>query len=258
MKASSERGMSLIEATIVMAVFAVLSAVMAPAIQGYVERSRQARARADVQAIAQAIQDWATDNGENQFLINGSNGTLDRDPPTRADGNRVNLLVGDGDIPMLAAAISAETFWTQPVNSTTVDTFSNHLIENVPAEAGTSRYRNPSDILIATPGGNQADFARSSSSGFNAPYAWRGSYLRGPVDPDPWGNRYAANVAFLDPSATATVTGITAGFAFGDYPRLDVFVMSAGPDEEIDTRSAQDGVVPFDDDVIFVVSVHAK
>ena len=42
MKAWSEHGVSLIEATIVMAVFAVLSAVMAPAIQGYVERSRQA------------------------------------------------------------------------------------------------------------------------------------------------------------------------------------------------------------------------
>ncbi len=258
MTISSDRGVSLVEATVVMAVFAVLSAAMAPAIQGYVERSRQARARADVQAVAQAIQDWITDTGESQFLINGSNGVLDRDPPTRADGNRVNLLVGDGDIPVLAAAISAETFWTRPVNSTTVDTFSNHLIENVPVESGGSRYRNPSDILVTAPGGGQIDFARSSSSGLNAPYAWRGSYLSGPVDPDPWGNRYAANVAFLDPSATGAVTGITPGFAFGDYPRLDVFVISAGPDEEIDTRSAQDGAVPFDDDFIFVVSAHAK
>lgn len=258
MTCRSERGVSLVEATVVMAVFAVLSAVMAPAIQGYVERSRQTRARQDVRAIAQAIQDWIADTGESQFLINGSNGALDLNPPTRADGNRVNLLVGDGDIPVLAASIPAETFWVQAVNSTTVDTFSNHLIENVPAEAGASRYRNPADLLVVVPGGNQSDFARSSSSGFNAPYAWRGSYLRGPVDPDPWGNRYAANVAFLDPSATGAVTGITAGFTFGDYPRLDVFVMSAGPDEEIDTRSAQDGAVPYDDDFIFVVSSHAK
>jgi type II secretory pathway pseudopilin PulG len=258
MRISSERGVSLVEATVVIAVFAVLSAVMAPGIQGYIERSRQARARQDVQAIAHAIQDWITDTGESQFLINGSNGALDRDPPSRADGNRVNLLVGDGDIPVLAAAIAAETFWTQPINSTTVDTFSNHLIENAPAEAATSRYRNPSDVLLIAPGGSQSDFARASSGGFNAPYAWRGSYLRGPVDPDPWGNRYAANVMFLDPAATATVTGITPGFVFGDYARLDVFVMSAGPDEEIDTRSAQDGAVPFDDDFIFVVSAHAK
>ena len=254
----NQRGVSLVEATIVLSVFAVLSAAMAPAVQGYIERSRQTRVREDVQAIGQAIQDWIADNGESHFLINGSNGALDRNPPSRADGNRVNLLVGDGDVPTLAAAVSAETFWTQGVNSTTVDTFSNHLIENAPAEAGTSRYRNPSDILVTTPGGNQIDFARSTSSGFNAPYAWRGSYLQGPVDPDPWGNRYAANVAFLDPAATAALTGITSGFVFGDYPRLDVFVASAGPDEEVDTPSAQDGAVPFDDDTIFVVSAHAK
>ena len=253
-----QRGVSLVEATIILSVFAVLSAVMAPAVQGYIERSRQTRVREDVRGIGQAIQDWITDNGESHFLINGSNGALDRNPPSRADGNRVNLLVGDGDVPTLSAAVAAETFWTQGVNSTTVDTFSNHLIENAPAEAGTSRYRNPTDIVVSTPGGNQIDFARSSSSGFNAPYAWRGSYLRGPVDPDPWGNRYAVNVAFLDPSATAAVAGVTAGFVAADYPRLDVFVLSAGPDEEIDTRSAQDGAVPGDDDIIHVVSAHAK
>lgn len=253
-----ERGVSLIEATIVLSVFALLSSIMAPAVSGYIDNARQARARQDVQVLGGAIQDWAADNGENQFLINGSNGTLDRDPPTRADSNRVNLLVTDGDIPTLATGISTETYWTQAVNSTTVDTFSNHLIENLPAEASTSRYRNPTDITIATPSGNQIDFARSSSSGFNAPYAWRGGYLRGPVDSDPWGNRYAANVVFLDPAATGTISGVTSGFGFADYPRLDVIVVSAGADEELDTPSAQDGAIPGDDDFIFVVSAHAK
>lgn len=254
----AQGGVSLVEASVILSVVAVLSAVLAPEINGYIDQARQARAREDVQVIGTALQDWREDNAENQFLINGSNGALDRDPPTRADANRVNLLVSDGDIPTLATAVSTETFWTQAVNSTTVDTFSNHLIQNTPAEASTSRYRNPTDITIATPSGNQIDFARSSSSGFNAPYAWRGAYLRGPVDPDPWGNRYAANVVFLDPAATATITGVTAGFGFADYPRLDVFVVSAGPDEEIDTQSAQDGAVPGDDDFIYVVTSNAK
>jgi hypothetical protein len=88
--------------------------------------------------------------------------------------------------------------------------------------------------------------------------------MTGPVDPDPWGNRYAVNVAFLDPSPTAVLGGITATLAVGsaigvlDYPRMDVFVLSAGPDEEIDTKSAQDGVVPGDDDFVYVVSGNAK
>jgi type II secretory pathway pseudopilin PulG len=258
MRTITERGMSLVEATIILSVVSVLAAFMAPAVGSYVDTSRQARAHADVLVIAEAIQSFISDNAESQFLQDAMNGASATVPPTRADANRVNLLVGDGDIPVLAAAIAAETFWTQAVNGATVDTFSNHLIENLPGEAAADRYRNPSDIFIAAPGGNNIDFARSSSSGFNAPYAWRGAYLRGPVDPDPWGNRYVANVAFLDPSATAVIAGITAGFAFADYPRLDVFVLSAGPDEEIDTRSAQDGAVPGDDDFIYVVSANAK
>lgn len=258
MKTTMDRGVSLVEASILLSVVSLLAAIMAPAVGSYLDTSRQIRAREDVQAIAEAIQSFISDNGEGQFLQDAMNGAGATVPPTRPDANRVNLLVGDGDVPVLAGAIAAETFWTQAVNGTTVDTFSNHLIENVPGEAAGNRYRNPNDIFIAAPGGNNIDFARSSSSGLNAPYAWRGAYLRGPVDPDPWGNRYAANVAFFDPSATAVVAGITAGFAFADYPRLDVFVLSAGPDEEIDTRSAQDGAVPGDDDFIYVVSAHAK
>ena len=79
---------------------------------------------------------------------------------------------------------------------------------------------------------------------------WRGGYLSTATGPDPWGNRYAVNVGFLKPSTTTAISNITAGFATSDYPRLDVFVLSAGPDEEIDTRSAQDGAVPGDDDII--------
>lgn len=253
----SDKGVSLVEASIILAVVAILAGITAPAVGFYVDSARQARAREDVQVIGTAIQDFIADNAENQFLIDASNGTASQ-PPTHPDANRVNLMVSDGDIPALSAALAAETFWTGAVNGGTIDTLSNHLTENTPAEAAAGHYRNPSDIAVVTPGGNNIDFARSSSSGFNAPYAWRGAYLRGPVDPDPWGNRYAVNVAFLDPSATAAVAGITAGFATADYPRLDVFVLSAGPDEEIDTRSAQDGAVPGDDDFIYVVSAHAK
>jgi type II secretory pathway pseudopilin PulG len=246
-----------VEATIILSVFAILASISAPAVGAYLDAARQSRTRQDVQVIANAIREFIADNAESQFLINGSNGTASQ-PPTRPDGNRVNLLVSDGDIPALAAAVAGETFWTLGVNGGTVDTLSNHLIENAPAEAAGNQYRNPSDIVVGAPGGNDIDFARSSSSGFNAPYAWRGAYLRGQVDPDPWGNRYAVNVAFLDPSATAAIAGITAGWAFADYPRLDVFVLSAGPDEEIDTPSAQDGAVPGDDDLIHLVSAHAK
>jgi type II secretory pathway pseudopilin PulG len=261
----SERGMTLIESSIILAVIALLTAILSPEIQGYIDRARQARTRQDVQTIGTAIQNFLTDTGELQFLIDGSNGASNQTPPTRADAQRVNLLVSDGDIPLLAAANSTSTLWTSIVSvSGTVDTLENHLVENVRNTAGVEpkdtakRYRNPSDIAVGG-GANNIDFARAESGGFNAPFAWRGPYLRGPVDSDPWGNRYAVNTVFLDPTVTGALgAGLNGAFVAADYPRLDVFVVSAGPDEEIDTPVAQDGAVPADDDFIYIVSPNAK
>jgi len=161
--------------------------------------------------------------------------------------------------PSLGAGVAGEDFWTQEVGGS-VDTLANHLVQNRPGDDafGDLAYRTPSDIMIGG-GGFNIDFARPESGGYNAPFAWRGAYLRGPVQADPWGNRYAVNSAFLAPSPTVAVSGTISG-SYGptDYPRLDVFVLSAGADEEIDTMSAQDGAVPGDDDVIYVVSSHAK
>jgi type II secretory pathway pseudopilin PulG len=258
----SAAGMSLIEATIVLSVIALLAAIMAPSVSGYVDTARQARAREDVHTIAEAIQQFITDNGESFFLLYG-HGTNPENPPDRSDTFRLELLVSDGDIPTLGSGVSTETYWTQavdPVNNYWIDTLANQLAQNTPLDDSSLRYRNPSDITIASPGGHNIDFARSSSSGFNAPYAWRGAYMSAPVRPDPWGNRYAVNVLFMQPATSSGPTAgtITAGFATTDYPRLDVFVLSPGPDEEIDTMSAQDGAVPGDDDFIYIVSPNAK
>jgi type II secretory pathway pseudopilin PulG len=250
--------MSLIEATVVLSVFAVLAAILAPAASGYIESARQARVREDVRAIGSAIQQFVADTGESYFLQQGK-GFFPEAPPVRDDSVRVDLLVGDGDTPAVGSGVAAETFWTQAVNGATVDTLANHLVQNTPAEDGfgATAYRTPVDIAVGG-GGTDIDFARPESGGFNAPHAWRGAYLRSPVGADPWGNRYAVNVGFLKPSATTAIAGITAGLGPADYPRLDVFALSAGADEEIDTRSAQDGAVPGDDDVIFIVTSHAK
>jgi hypothetical protein len=172
------------------------------------------------------------------------------------------MLVSDGDIPGLSAAITTlgDTIWTQAVNGADIASFSDHLVENGPNDDNTTnRYRNPADITVPSPGAGTdgIDFSRTDSSGQNAPYAWRGAYLRGPVEPDPWGNRYAANVAFLDPVHFSTISGVSNGDPL-DFPRLDVFVLSAGPDEEIDTPFGMDGAVPGDDDFIYLVSTNAK
>src|SRR5688500_10197331 len=99
-RARSGLGVTLVEASVMLAVVSVLSAILAPSINNYIEEARVARATEDVQTIGQAIKDFIKDTGELQFLKNGSNhATLQGAPPTRDDSNRIALLISDGDIP---------------------------------------------------------------------------------------------------------------------------------------------------------------
>lgn len=66
---------------------------------------------------------------------------------------------------------------------------------------------------------------------------WGGAYLSGPIGPDPWGNRYMTNVLYLGPGSP-----------------YDVVVISAGPDEEIDSVFTADGFVAGDDDIVSMIS----
>jgi len=84
-------------------------------------------------------------------------------------------------------------------------------------------------LVTNTPGGTGAYPTGGASP-------WRGAYLNAPIDPDPWGNRYMVNVLHL---RTTTSN--------------DVFVLSAGPDEETDSLFSIDGARPGDDDVISVI-----
>lgn len=264
----SATGVSLVEATIMLGVVATLAAALAPTINDWITAARIARARQDVRIIAEAIQQFLADTGESEFLQVGKGTSTNYQPPANRN-SPVRLLVSDGDIPVLGPDVAGNTFWTLAVNGDDVDTLSNHLIENAPGENAGDRYRTPADLRfqncpagsLPCPGGNNIDFARADSSGFNAPHAWRGPYLRSPVNPDPWGYRYAVNVFFLEVNSSWLLSmpgGITGSFTPADIPRLDVFVLSAGPDREIDTPVAQDGAVPGDDDIIHIVSPNAK
>jgi hypothetical protein len=102
---------------------------------------------------------------------------------------------------------------------------------------------------------NDPMFARDSSAGFNAEFAWRGAYLTAPIDPDPWGNRYAVNVRYLDPRADTP--NDVAGTMDNGWSN-DVVVISAGSDEEIDTPYAVDGLAPGDDDILYTICGNSR
>lgn len=197
----SPRGFSLVEATIVLAVVAVLTGVAAPSVSRTLSQGRLARAQTDVQAIRTAIHNLLTEH--TVFVPFTSTGAF--------DGDAIEVLVSDGDIPF--TAIGA-TNWDDPVTccagAVDVAFLEAHLVNN---------------------GGLGAAGAYSVAVG-----GWRGAYINAPIDPDPWGNRYAVNTEYLKSTTTN-----------------DVFVLSAGPDEDIDTPFTFNGARPGDDDIIAIV-----
>jgi prepilin-type N-terminal cleavage/methylation domain-containing protein len=200
---SGERGITLIEITIVLTVVAILTAAAAPLASRTVERSRQVRALEDLEAIATAVSNYVTDAPANF-----------RQPHVQGDvagSAEVDLLVSDGDTPPTIVSVE----WDDPVGQLgpgiVTDFLENHVLQNEPFDDPTHPYGS----------------------------FWRGAYINGPIDPDPWGNRYAVNAEWLDGTAAER--------------RNDTFVLSAGPNEQTDTAWQLDGAVAGDDDLIIII-----
>lgn len=208
------RGFSLVEATVVLSAVALLSAAAAPTASRALDRARISRAVDDMEALKAAIFNFRSDVFDG-FTEDGT-----------TSGDQVEMLVSDGDTPLNASitddnGAGAGTLmrWDDPVGDNdsatgiTVDWFEGHLVLN--------------SILNG-----------AASYGLGGGSAWRGTYMNGPIDSDPWGNRYAANVKYMDaPSTTSN----------------DVFILSVGPDEEIDTPFEQNGIYPGDDDIVVML-----
>ncbi|MBI2187989.1 MAG: hypothetical protein HYU37_12870 [Acidobacteria bacterium] len=207
----SAYGITLVEATVVLAVVALLTAAAAPSAARTIQRARLVRVVTDEEAIKTAIVNFLTDmtgNSQGQnigFTIEGIG---------NQNGTPVDILVSDGDIPAIG---SGGTEWDDPVNNTTglVDFLERHLVTNNP----------------------RGDVANDYSTTVGNNGYWRGAYLNGPVDPDPWGNRYAVNTQRLITSSRD----------------VDVIVLSAGPDEEIDTAYNINRIKPGEDDILVIV-----
>jgi hypothetical protein len=193
---------TLIEASIMLMVTAILIAAMAPLGSRTLDTARLTRAQQDIDAIAAAINNMMVEccSAFDPFTTTGASG-----------GATVQMLVGDGDTPRQIGLTGAAE-WDDPVGTspTVVDFLERHLVTNTPIGGGS--------YATGSPG-------------------WRGAYLNGPVDPDPWGNRYAVNVLYLRTAPTSN----------------DVFVLSTGPDEEIDTEFTVNGAKPGDDDITSVI-----
>lgn len=202
--------MSAVEATLILMVISLMTGTLAPVVRQTTDEARLTRATTDLASIRTAIEEFAESTSLVKFTTNG-----------RADGPRIDLLVGAGE-PALAASTATADWARRLETDGRVDLIDNHLVLNSPRGAARSAYERP---------------ATATALG------WRGAYLGGPVDADPWGNRYMVNTKFM-------VKGDSS------RPGFDVFVYSAGPDSRVDVPFAVDGAVPAGDDLLLLVFRH--
>lgn len=116
---TSNRGFTLIELTVVLAVIVTLALVLTPSIINFITDSRVARARSDTSTLNASILQFYRDNGFYPQWHTASAGG----PGLPA--NRVDLLVSPGNTPTVAAPNT----WT----TGTTDLLSDQLMTNAPA-----------------------------------------------------------------------------------------------------------------------------
>lgn len=162
---TSERGLSLVELAMTLAVTAILSGVAVPAVQDYVDEARVTRAVQDTHAIATAVARFTSD-------------VIGQHANVRA-WELFDVLVGAGAIPAVGA--NGDAAWVAPAESAEVGSLDEQLVTNGP---------------------NYSSSPRRQAGGIRG---WHGPYLEAGVGPDPWGNRYAINVQALSNGASCTV-----------------------------------------------------
>ena len=237
--------MSLIEATVVLGVVSMLTAVLAPAVRNYVGSAQQTAAQRGVQTIGSALVQMLTDTGE-LWVSRDGNGASATTPPSHASANRADLLVSDGSTPAVntARSVGGPPDWGTAVNNTTVQKLEYYLTTNSPSNTSANAYRSATNMGVTT------QYDPDGAGTYNAEHAWRGPYVPGPIGADPWGNRYRVNVQLLTPKGIQLAAS---SLVLGVGQRAAVFVISSGPNRILDTAFLQtaDAFVAGGDDLIF-------
>ncbi len=263
-RTAGEAGFTLVEVTIILFVLAILSAIMLPNIGSLNRLARFARVQEDVGALCSVLSRYVVDTGEAAFYEWGGRDAGGHEADTPYRDYVVGLLIGDGDTPTVnhSGTIDGDDWATEYRDNLhadldisgeqiqfRVDTLANHLIHNTPFGYSSNGYRTPADMVSGgTSTGIEGGlvFDTADGQGFNSTFAWRGPYIADAIEPDPWGNRYMANVFALHLPQGQDADGFSSA----------VVCYSAGPDEEVDTSFNQPGGWRTgDDDVTALLSV---
>jgi len=163
---NNNKGFTLIEMVVVLAVVAILAAILVPTVAKNIEDARFTRAVNETQVIGAAIASFYKDLGR-WPTANGAAANLP---------DALNILRTQQGTAATADGADADT-WL----GANWDYFENHLIRNAPGAQGT-------------PGANTYPLTGE--------FKWNGPYIT-EIKPDPWGSQYYCNVQHLSARVNA-------------------------------------------------------
>ncbi len=240
-----QKGLSLVEVTIMLLVLMLLTSVLAPSIFDFVNDARWVKVKEDCEAVGITVARITRDVGPCLKFT----GTAACD-----EANRVDILYSDGP----------NTLVGDLAGSATADFASNNI---TPASI------NWDDEDAAFVGDQMEDQFTTNAPLYNTPtlnypspsypvgplfgIGWRGAYLAPPIGPDPWGKRYLVNSVFLGVAIDSTDAA-----AEGHRQRWwerDVFCISPGPNGLYETYFGGSavpghGTIRENDDFVYVVA----
>jgi hypothetical protein len=228
-----------VEATLVLAVFAVLTAVLAPSVGDYVQESKNVKANDDVKAIGAGIERLLRDTGMLCLSLNGSSCA------NTATG-RVELLVSGAAVGSNEPSVSTGAF----AAGATIASAATLNWGGGANEVADAR-RDLMDRQFVTNAAGYGALTFTGGGGPRAGLGWRGPYLTGSIGVDPWGSSYQASTVFLAVASDAA-DGTAAGQLRGGWTS-DVVVVSAGSNRSIQTAFGSTATTGAGDDVVYVL-----
>lgn len=168
----AERGFTLMEIVVVLAIVAALAAVLVPVGFSYMQDARKSQAQNDANQLAAAIGSFLKDTGVPPYK-----NTTGADKIPAKESADFDCLVGEQGIGFTSANDTTASWTTCYTSSATKDTIENHLIKNSPAGLATKLYK------------------------ITGKTAWKGPYLPS-IPSDPWGKPYLVNISKIDPAAS--------------------------------------------------------
>jgi hypothetical protein len=245
---NNERGLSLVEVTIMLMVLMLLTGVLAPSMSDFINDAKWVKVKEDCEAIGLSVARITRDVGPCLKFAGNQ-------PCTKA--NRVDLLHGDGPAVVAASlgstavpVVNPANLLASPMNWNTAgrsDAMENQFVTN------SAGYTVPTGVSVGPLFG----------------LGWRGAYLSPPIGPDPWGHQYLVNSAFLAVATDATGTQLDQYSSFSVSTQTapppatpgpwayNTFCLSAGPNSLYETAiggNANGGVTRVGDDFVFVIA----